>query len=356
MSKQRVALICGGRSSEHEVSCISATGILDAIDRSRFEPILIGITRSGNWRALRSKDDFALSSDGLPEVAEGPNEITISSSGFASLDGAILGVDLVFPVLHGAYGEDGTIQGLLEIANIPYVGSGVLASSVAMDKTFAKPIYADFGLLVAPGITVHERDWQSNNELEIAKITALGFPLFIKPARSGSSRGTTKVKNASEIPAAIKAAHQFDPRALVESAIAGREIECGVLEVNGEVRVSAVGEIRVHPPHEFYDFEAKYLDGSTSFELPANLPANLSAAIQEAALTAFSALGCEGLARVDFFVTPENKVIINELNTMPGFTPKSVYPMLWQRSGVGYSELISALCDSALGRRRGVVR
>lgn len=356
MSKHRVAIICGGRSSEHEISCISASGVLSAIDSARYETILIGITKAGNWRLLTGATQFRTGGSGLPEVEEGPNELTISNDGIRTLSGEPLEIDLAFPILHGAYGEDGTIQGLFEIADIAYVGSGVLASSVAMDKTFAKPIYADFGLKVAPGFTVHERDWSANQAMELAKISALGFPLFVKPARSGSSRGTTKVKSASEIPAAIQAAHEYDPRALVEAAVVGREIECGVLEIDGVVRASNVGEIRIHPPHEFYDFEAKYLDGSTSFDVPANLPEKLRGEIQEAAITAFTALGCEGLARVDFFVTPDNKVTINELNTMPGFTPKSVYPMLWQASGIGYSELITALCESALRRRRGVVR
>jgi len=356
MSRQRVAIICGGRSSEHEISCISASGILGAIDTARYDPILIGITKAGDWRLLSGAADFRSNSSGLPEVEAGPNQLTISNDGIHTRSGEPLNIDLAFPVLHGAYGEDGTIQGLFEIANIAYVGSGVLASSVAMDKTFAKPIYADFGLTVAPGFTVHERDWSANEAMETAKVSALGFPLFIKPARSGSSRGTTKVKSANEIPAAMKAAHEHDPRALVEAAVVGREIECGVLEIGGVARASTVGEIRVHPPHEFYDFEAKYLDGSTSFDVPANLPAKLVSEIQEAAITAFTALGCEGLARVDFFITSDNKVTINELNTMPGFTPKSVYPMLWQASGIGYSELITTLCESALGRRRGVVR
>jgi D-alanine-D-alanine ligase len=232
----------------------------------------------------------------------------------------------------------------------------VLASAVAMDKTFAKPIYADFGLKVADGITVHKRDWAVNKAAEIAKISELGFPLFVKPARSGSSRGTTKVKSEGEIPAAIEAAHEHDPKALVEVAIKGREVECAVLEIDGKATASIIGEIRVHEPHEFYDFEAKYLDGSTSFDLPANIPETISNQIRQAAVTAFEALGCEGLARVDFFLTDENELLINELNTMPGFTNSSVFPMLWQASGMSYSALITQLIMSALQRDRGVVR
>ncbi len=344
--KKRVAIICGGRSSEHQISCISARGVLAAIDKELFDPVLIGITPSGKWVSLNSSDDFAKDKDGLPVVPESAHEINFSE----------LKVDLAFPLLHGAYGEDGTIQGLFEMRDLPYVGSGVLASAVAMDKTFAKPIYADFGLKVADGITVHKRDWQQNQALEIAKISALGFPLFVKPARSGSSRGTTKVKSEGEISAAIQAAHEHDPKALVEVAIKGREVECAVLEIDGKATASVVGEIRVHEPHEFYDFEAKYLDGSTSFDVPANIPEKISNQIREAAVTAFEALGCEGLARVDFFLTNENELLINELNTMPGFTNTSVFPMLWQASGLSYTALITQLINSALQRNRGVVR
>jgi len=346
MSKTRVAIICGGRSSEHQISCISARGVLGAIDKDKFEPLLIGISQSGQWFELDSADDFEMGSDGLPFISKGKKPVNFSD----------LGVDLAFPLLHGAYGEDGTVQGLFEMSDIAYVGSGVLASAVAMDKSFAKPIFADFGLKVAAGITVHERDWNANKELEIAKISALGFPLFVKPARSGSSRGTTKVKNQSEIAAAIAAAHEHDPRAMVEVAIQGREVECAVLEIEGKAHASVIGEIRVHEPHEFYDFEAKYLDGSTTFDVPANIPADVAEKISGYAITAFEALGCEGLARVDFFLTAENEIIINELNTMPGFTSTSVFPMLWQASGKSYTEIITQLCESALRRPRNVVR
>ncbi|MEY2679645.1 MAG: hypothetical protein RLZZ160_723 [Actinomycetota bacterium] len=356
MSKKRVAIICGGRSSEHSISCISAKGVLEAIDRNLFEPILIGITLRGKWVALKSADDFGVGSDGLPIVPDTAPGINADIHGLRSAAGAPLAIDLAFPLLHGAYGEDGTIQGLFEMADIPYVGSGVLASSVAMDKTFAKPIYADFGLAVADGITVHQRDWIAQRELEIAKIKALGLPVFVKPARSGSSRGTTKVKSDSEIAPAIEEAHRHDPRAMVEVAIKGREIECAVLEINGKAHASVLGEIRVHEPHEFYDFEAKYLDGSTTFDVPANVTPEIARAISDAAVTAFEALGCEGLARVDFFLTEENQVIINELNTMPGFTSMSVFPMLWKATGKSYSEVITQLCESALARPKNVIR
>ena len=355
MNKIRVAIIAGGRSSEHPISCISASGVLAAIDRSKFEPILIGITQSGTWIDMR-QSDFERGSDGLSYVPEGGEKLIVDIHGIKDSKGSDLGIDIAFPLLHGAYGEDGTIQGLFEMAGIAYVGSGVLASAVAMDKSFAKPIYADFGLKVADGITVHRDNWNKSKDLEIAKIRALGFPIFIKPARSGSSRGTSKVKDDSEISAALDDAFNYDPRVLVEAAVVGREIECAVLEIDSIATASVLGEVRVHPPHEFYDFEAKYLDGSTTFDIPANLAEPIASAISQAAITAFEALGCEGLARVDFFLSEDNQIIINELNTMPGFTPTSVFPALWEKTGRSYSQIITILLDSALSRQRNVIR
>ena len=355
MKKIRVAIIAGGRSSEHPISCISASGVLAAIDRSKFEPILFGITQSGTWIDMR-QSDFERGSDGLSYVPEGGEKLIVDIHGIKDSKGIDLGVDIAFPLLHGAYGEDGTIQGLFEMAGIAYVGSGVLASAVAMDKSFAKPIYADFGLKVADGITVHRDNWNKSKDLEIAKIRALGFPIFIKPARSGSSRGTSKVKDESAISAALDDAFNYDPRVLVEAAVVGREIECAVLEIDSVATASVLGEVRVHPPHEFYDFEAKYLDGSTTFDIPANLAEPIASAISQAAITAFEALGCEGLARVDFFLSEDNQIIINELNTMPGFTPTSVFPALWEKTGRSYSQIITILLDSALSRQRNVIR
>jgi D-alanine-D-alanine ligase len=355
MKKIRVAIIAGGRSSEHPISCISASGVLAAIDRSKFEPILIGITQSGTWIDMR-QSDFERGSDGLSYVPEGGEKLIVDIHGIKDSKGIDLGIDIAFPLLHGAYGEDGTIQGLFEMAGIAYVGSGVLASAVAMDKSFAKPIYADFGLKVADGITVHRDNWNKSKDLEIAKIRALGFPIFIKPARSGSSRGTSKVKDELEISAALDDAFNYDPRVLVEAAVVGREIECAVLEIDSIATASVLGEVRVHPPHEFYDFEAKYLDGSTTFDIPANLAEPIASAISQAAITAFEALGCEGLARVDFFLSEDNQIIINELNTMPGFTPTSVFPALWEKTGRSYSQIITILLDSALSRQRNVIR
>ena len=320
--------------------------MLNAIDRSAYEPLLIGIRESdGAWLQLDSKNPFGKKSNGLPCVESG-----------REIDLRTLGIDVVFPLLHGPYGEDGTFQGLCEMMNISYVGSGVLASAVAMDKSFAKPIFASHGLAVAPGIVLTQREWSTDKSASLARTQSLGFPLFVKPARSGSSRGTTKVKSSEQLSDAIESALVHDPKILIEAAIVGREIECGVLEIEGVPHTSVVGEVRVLGNHEFYDFEAKYLDGSTEFDIPAKLTEKESAAVQAAALKAFQSLGCEGLARVDFFLKNDGSLIINEINTMPGFTPKSVFPMLWKAQGKSYSEIISILIESALRRRQDVVR
>jgi D-alanine-D-alanine ligase len=290
----------------------------------------------------------------LPIVPEDGKPVSISPAGFA-VDGKSLDIEIVFPVLHGPYGEDGTIQGLLEIADIPFVGSGVLASAVAMDKSFAKPIFAAHGIKVAEGLVIRKSEWKSNQESISAEVAMLGYPVFVKPARGGSSRGTTKVKSAKDLAAAVEEAHRFDPKAMVESAVIGREIECAVLEIDGKPKASIVGQIEIDPKFEFYDFEAKYLDGATSITLPAPIGEDVALQIQSRAVDAFVALGCSGLARVDFFLTTSGEVIINELNTMPGFTATSVFPKMWAASGVGYKEVITHLLVSALTRNNGVL-
>ncbi len=350
----RVAIICGGRSSEHEISCTSAGGVLGAIDRTLYEPVVIGITKSGKWVLIPEGFELSISNGVLPVVPESGKPVSVSPEGF-TVEGKSLGIEIVFPVLHGPYGEDGTIQGLLEIADIPFVGSGVLASAVAMDKSFAKPIFAAHGIKVAEGLVIRDSEWKSKARDLTAAVTSLGYPVFVKPARGGSSRGTTKVKSAAELPAAIAEAHRFDPKAMVENAVIGREIECAVLEIDGKPSASVVGQIEIDPKFDFYDFEAKYLDGATSITLPAPIAENITAQIQAKAVEAFISLGCSGLARVDFFLTPNNEVIINELNTMPGFTATSVFPKMWAASGVGYTEVITHLLKSALTRNNGVL-
>ena len=338
---KRVILLCGGESSEHEISCISAGGVLSSIDRSLFEPILVGITKTGQWVIPPSDQRLVLTNGALPEITGG-KETNISEliEEFKP--------DVIFPILHGPYGEDGTIQGLLEIAGLRYVGSGVLASAVAMDKSFAKAIFSSHGLKVAPGIVVHQRDW--NGTVPKHELT---YPLFVKPARGGSSRGTTKVKSPEHLAAAIDEALTFDTKVMIEEAIAGREIECAVLQVDGVALASPLGEISLDPRFEFYDFEAKYLDGSTKVISPTDLPVD---DIQKSAVEAFNALGCEGLARVDFFFSSIGELVINEINTMPGFTPTSVFPKLWAQAGREYSALITALIEAALSRSASVTR
>ncbi len=348
-SKKKVAILFGGQSSEHEISCISAGGILSAIDKKRFEPILIGITRSGKWVQVDRRTSFVLTGGKLPEVDDSLPAIDADIHGF-KVDGKLLEIDLLFPLLHGPYGEDGTVQGLCEMAGIRYVGSGVLASAVAMDKSFAKPIFQAAGLEVTPGRVLKKGEW------EAPAIENLNFPLFVKPARSGSSRGTTKVKSFVDLIPAIEFAFLFDTKVLIEAAIVGREIECGVLEIDGVAHASPIGEIKILGNHEFYDFEAKYLDKATTVVFPIDLPDGIEKEIQRQAVVAFKALGCEGLARVDFFYTKSGEIVINELNTMPGFTPTSMFPKLWERGGVGYSEVITRLIDAALKRSAHVTR
>jgi len=346
MSKVRVAIVCGGKSSEHEISCISANGILNAIDRSTFEPVLIGITKTSKWLLLPEDTSFIIQNGALPTVPESGLEISITSQGLFS-GGKNLAIDVVFPILHGPYGEDGTIQGLFEMIGLRYVGSGVLASAVSMDKSYSKPIFAAAGLKVAPGTVVTSSNFELPSNLK--------YPLFVKPARSGSSRGTTKVKQDSELKAAVESALAFDTKVIIEQAVVGKEIECAVLQSEGKTIVSPVGQIVISSKYEFYDFQAKYLDDSMQLVFP-ELPAGIEEKIQAAALTAFNAAGCEGLARVDFFYSDSGEVLINEINTMPGFTPLSVYPKLIEKSGMNYQQLITTLIQTAQTRSASITR
>jgi len=347
MSKSRIAIICGGKSSEHEISCVSANGILNAIDRNKFEPVLIGITKSGKWLLLPDDSNFSIVNGALPTVPESGIEVSITSLGLVA-GGKQLAIDVAFPVLHGPYGEDGTIQGLFEMIGIKYVGSGVLASAVSMDKSYAKPIFAAAGLSVAAGIVVTSKNFELPSNLT--------FPLFVKPARSGSSRGTTKVKQKSDLASAVEHALSFDTKVIIEQAVVGKEIECAVLQADGKITASEVGQISISSKFEFYDFQAKYLDNSMELIVPADLPAGVQSKIQQAAITAFNAAGCEGLARVDFFYSTQGEIIINEINTMPGFTPTSVYPKLIEKNGINYQELITKLITTAQTRSASITR
>lgn len=328
--KPHIALICGGKSAEHEISALSALGVFEAIDRTRFDVSLFGITRSGRgFIPLAGRSDFESDANGLPLVPEGGSAVELPS-----------GIDLLFPVLHGSNGEDGVFQGYAQFLQINYLGSAVMASALAMDKSRAKEIFTAAGLKVAKG--------KSLSSVTEADSIGLDFPLFVKPARGGSSRGTRKVKSRDQLSDAIKEALSFDSIALIEEAVEGREVECAILQIDGRVESSVVGEIRVLGDREFYDYEAKYLDSATEYLIPAPIEAKVQSAIQAAAIRAFEAIGCEGLARVDFFLRPDGAIVINEINTMPGFTPKSVFPMLWRESGRSYSEVITAMIDEAL--------
>ncbi len=349
-----IAIIFGGRSSEHEISCISAGGIRAGLDSEKYDFVLIGITKHGAWVQLPNTYTLAITEGVLPVVDESAPAVVADVAGF-SVNGKSLKVDIVFPILHGPYGEDGTIQGLCEMADLPYVGSGVLASAIAMDKSFAKLIFAAAGMKVVSGFVATREDWEVSPAQVQSQVDQLGYPVFVKPARGGSSRGTHKVKSAAELAAAITDTYTFDRKAIIEVAVKAREIECAVLEIDGEVRASLVGEIKIDSRFEFYDFEAKYLDGATRVELPAQIPAEISDEIRSSAVRAFKALSCSGLARVDFFYTENGEVFINELNTAPGFTSTSVFPKAWQASGVSYVQIIEALISTALTRNNGVL-
>jgi D-alanine-D-alanine ligase len=344
-SRPRVAVVFGGRSGEHAVSCISAASVLRALDRDRYEVIAVGIRPDGRW-VLAPDEPAALEArDGvLPSVASG-TEVAVIPGGWSVLDGSgtRTGVDVVFPVLHGPYGEDGTIQGLLDLAGLPYVGSGVFASAAAMDKEHMKVLLAAAGLQVGPYTVVRSGD----------PIHPPGDgPWFVKPARAGSSLGISKVGDRAALATAVSRARQHDDKVLIEAMIAGREIECGVLD-GAPARASLPAEIHVGGGHEFYDFEAKYLDGSASFDVPAELDPTMVGKVQALALQAFRALDCAGLARVDFFLT-EQGPIVNEVNTMPGFTPYSMYPRMWAASGLDYPQLVDELIRLALQRGSGL--
>ena len=344
---KRVAILCGGPGSEHEISCLSAGGVLSAIDRTAYEPVLIGITREGKWMALPLDYPLSLANGALPSVSGSFPEVMREKNAL-TVDGAALAIDVIFPVLHGTYGEDGQLQSDLDQLGIAYVGSGAVASEQAMDKSDAKKLFSAAGIAIAPGITVTESEWKSSPESVTQSITPLGLPLFVKASRGGSSRGTVKVKEHSAFAAAMEEALSFDSKVLIESGIDGAEVECAVLEIDASAQASIPGKVWIDPQYEFYDYQAKYLDGATRIDIPAPFAAEIIEKIQSYALTAFKAIGAKGLARVDFFVTHNGEIIINEINTMPGFTRTSAYPKMWQATGIGYSEVITHLLKSAL--------
>ena len=359
MARTRLAILYGGRSAEHQVSVVSARSVMEALDPERFEVVPVAITRGGSWLLPdRSPLELTASEGALPEVEAAGTEVAVrpehgGSGGLmvSPAEGreAVGGVDVVFPILHGPFGEDGTVQGLFELADLPYVGSGVLASALAMDKAMAKVVLAQAGLAQAPYLVVPERDWRADPERLAAEVAArLAYPVFTKPARLGSSIGISKVKTPDGLAAGLAEAFGHDTKALVEQGVTARELECGVLG-NDAPEASVVGE--VVPGHEFYDFEAKYLDESLKLEIPAQVPEEVRDRVRELSLRAFRALDCEGFARVDFFYEEATgRVLVNEVNTIPGFTPKSMFPMLWAASGLAYPDLVARLVDLATER------
>jgi D-alanine-D-alanine ligase len=364
--KQRVAVVFGGRSSEHAVSCMTAAGVLRALDRERYDVVPVGIAPDGRW-VLAADDAAALEAHGaqLPSVdGDGPGVLVPTSTSDRSLVTlrpgevpATLGdVDVVFPLLHGPFGEDGTLQGLLELGDVPYVGSGVLASAAGMDKHYMKVLLAGHGLPVGPYEVVTGRQWTQDRTAVIDRLRRLGLPVFVKPARAGSSIGISRVTEPDALVAAIDAARQHDPKVVVEAAIAGREIECGVLQdLDGTPRASELGEVVVVSGHAFYDFDAKYVDAEhVRLSTPADVPADVRERVRALAVEAFEVMGCEGLARVDVFLTPSGDVVVNEINTMPGFTPLSMYPRMWAASGIDYPALVDRLLQLALTRPTGL--
>jgi D-alanine-D-alanine ligase len=355
MTRRRVAVLFGGRSAEHEVSCISARSVIDALDPQRTEVIPIGITREGRWHRLAGPPALPSETGRMPEITdESGTAVELSREGVSTevvaVDGSREPIDVVFPVLHGPYGEDGTVQGFLELAGVPYVGAGVLGSALGMQKDVQKRLFLSAGLPVGPYESVRETAWADDPETVEAAAEALGYPLFTKPATLGSSVGVSKVHDAGELADGLAEAFRYARDALVEQAAEGaREIECAVLG-NDDPVASVAGEI-VPEGHEFYDYEAKYLDEhGAQLLIPADLKPGVVDDVQRLSVAAFVAIRCAGMARVDFFLLGEDELWLNEVNTIPGFTSISMYPRLWEASGLPYGQLVERLVDLAVER------
>jgi D-alanine-D-alanine ligase len=351
----RVAVIYGGRNSEHGISVVSAGAVMAALDPDKYDVIPVGITPAGGWVLTDAKpEQLRIEDRALPSVEGGMSVVLASDAGSGELvrldpgaGAAVLDqVDVAFPVLHGRFGEDGTIQGLFEMAGVPYVGAGVFASAAAMDKVYAKKLLTAGGLSVGDYVVV-----TAGRPVSAVDIEHLGVPVFVKPARAGSSVGITKVTQPERLQEAIELAGRHDSKILIEAAVPGREIEVGVLEGDdGEPIASVPAEIRLVRGHDWYDFEAKYLDDACEFDVPANLEPAVAELIRADACRAFDALDGAGLARVDFFLRPDGAIVVNEVNTMPGFTPISMFPRVWAASGVDYPTLVDRLISVALRR------
>jgi D-alanine-D-alanine ligase len=364
-ARTRVAVVYGGRSSEHAISCVSAGSILRNLDPERFEVVAVGITPGGSWVLTDGRPDTLAITDGrLPEVS-GSSGTALAMPADPGHRGELLSlgegagellaaVDVVFPVLHGPYGEDGTIQGLLELAGVPYVGAGVLASAAGMDKEFTKKLLAADGLPIGDQVALR----RGEPTVALEDRERLGLPVFVKPARGGSSIGVSRVTAWDQLDSAIEFARRHDPKVIVEAAVPGREIECGVLEFpDGRIEASTLGEIRVAGVRgredAFYDFATKYLDDAAELDVPAKVDDGVADEVRQLAIRAFRAIDAQGLARVDFFLNDDGPVI-NEINTMPGFTTISMFPRMWAASGVDYPTLLATMVETALARGTGL--
>jgi D-alanine-D-alanine ligase len=358
MGRIRVAVLFGGKSNEHSISVATASGVLGAIDSSKYDVVPVGITQAGVFVPFSGDPESLSLANGLKTIEPQGSTIRFAMDGSRELfetgpngtEKSLGVIDVVMPLLHGPYGEDGTMQGYLELVGVPYVGNGVLGSAAAMDKEFSKALFKAAGIPSPDYAVVTKSDMLNNPESALARIKDLGkLPFFVKPARSGSSVGITKVSSLAEVPAALEEAFKHDDKVVIEVGAVGREIECGVLDAmdGGALRVSVAGEITVRG-REFYDFEAKYVDSdAATLVCPADITSDELAKMQQMARKAFKALGCKGLARVDFFLTDKG-FMVNEINTMPGFTSISMFPRCWQESGLSYPDLIDELISLAL--------
>jgi D-alanine-D-alanine ligase len=379
--KIRVAVVFGGKGPEHAVSCMGGGNMLSSIDRSKYDVVPIGITREGGWVQVADEPArLAITGGELPtvEAVAEPGAAVAPWAGagvLASAPGRIphlLGeVDVVLPVLHGPFGEDGTLQGLLEMAGVPYVGAGVLASAVSMDKEYMKLIFQAKGLPLGRYVVLRERDWPAAEQAAeqtadisdhperkriLDEIADLGWPLFVKPARGGSSIGTSKAHDPAQLAESIALARQFDPKVLIEAAVDGVEVEVSVLEGvdGGPPDTSIPGQLLIDGGEEFWDFEAKYLDAASGMAIPAPIPPAAAGEIRRLAAAAFDAVSCEGLARVDFFYTSAGQILINEINTIPGLSPASYFQKMWEASGLPFPQLIDRLLQTALRKGPGL--
>jgi D-alanine-D-alanine ligase len=348
--KIRLAVLFGGRSGEHDVSCESAASILLGLDRERYEVLPVRIGRDGVWAGVPAMPDLPTVEDVLRWQRTGfPETGTTPVASILATACELARCDLVFPALHGPYGEDGAVQAMLEGFEIPYVGNGVAASALSMDKEYTKKIAAAAGLTVADGVVLRA----GQHDVAPEDRDRLGLPVFVKPTREGSSIGVSKVEDWAELPAALDRARKSDDKVLVEAAVPGREIDIGVLErPGGELEVSPPMEILPSTEHTFFDYQAKYTDATTVFDVPAELDPATNHAIGQDALRVFRELGCAGLLRVDFFLRPDGTRILNEVNTFPGFTSVSQFPRMWQAAGVDYGDLLNVLVDTALAKQK----